>query len=262
MPTIHIKKNYFFILIPIILSSIAILYSEFDKKEDYKEMQKQFYSILNGKKEITASSFTKPEGYLDKVNYRYSLNNYATDEQGKQLAEIYHLNRGGWSIVNLKKEKDGDLYQLEYVADIIGFKVPEYIIEDLGLDLVGLPIQNKTPTHRQSAYDAYKSSMNYLLNKNKNVQNDLYSDVRYFDFTLKSKYYKIKQSVEGHIDKAGYVYDNESIVYYNTNARNFSIAYNEEAYQKQLAINVAIALLVSLIFYIIFKLKPNIKIVE
>lgn len=265
MGTIYIKKKYFLVLLPIFFSIGAFFYTDYEKNNDYKEVQSILFRFLKGNDEVTAYDLSKVQGNLikDQSNYFSTLTaKNQVDDSGKPLTEIFHLEKGGWSVVNLKKASDNRVMLTEHISLNMGYKVPEYNVVKTDFDEFSMPIEDRIPTNRDNVQDVYEKSVKFILDKNKNLQKDSYGEIKYFNKPLATKYYSIKEDDLGEQIKDGYIYDSQSIVFYKTKLKEFYITYNENSYYERLAMNIGISLIISAGIYLLFKYKPIIKITD
>ncbi|MDX1828891.1 MAG: DUF4339 domain-containing protein [Lutibacter sp.] len=274
---IKIPSFIIFLFIATIASTIAYYISERIKEKDLQLIKQNVNDIFNGKDEICDFTKTGVKGDLKLNPGKHTLDwlsyFYKNDNEDKELYEMFICESGGWTVLTLTKLNNGYKYVESYSTDM-GFKVPEstytpgtnygYGVKTSGYSL---------PTYRGTVQNAYNEAMNYISveKENKSYLAGVYNKIMTFG-ELNSEFHSVnnvepsKYSSESVFAKSwesmgeASVFNKKWIVWYKSKGKHYEIVLNEEKYKKRLIINLSIALGITLLIFLIWKISKRFEI--
>lgn len=263
---IKIPSFLVLLFLAILSSGIAYYLSEETKKTDLKNLNEQIDDVFNGKDEICDFLKSGVVGELyrpkDKVNF---FNNTITDNEGKEVYEIFQCEYGGWTVVSLARVNNGFTYQFNSSRNM-AFKVPESTYTagtdyGYGYSTPGYSL----PTYRGSVKNAYNESMKYISVEKENKSylagsyskiqtfDELSSDYHYVANVYPTKYSALSKSKSWKGVGETYVYNENWIVWYKASGKHYEIVLDKDRYYEKLGKNILIGLGISLLLFLVWK---------
>jgi hypothetical protein len=264
---IKIPSILFLILGLSLTTFFSYLYTANKKENDLNNIEIKVNDVFQGKDEVCDY---KNEGVRGKLKNAEIFT--PKDNEGNRLVEYYECERGGWTVLTLKRLNNGFEYTESYSTNM-GFKVPESNYTPrkdfgYGLSTEGYSI----PTNRGTVQNAYKEAMYYISTEkeNKSYVAGSYLKIKTFDEISTEFYYISNVAPTKYSDGSVFakswsssgeasVFNSDWIVWYKRDGKHYEIVERQKQFNKYWLIYSAIYAVTIMLIYLFLKYRSKIS---
>jgi|JI6StandDraft_1071083.scaffolds.fasta_scaffold60992_2 hypothetical protein len=228
----------------------SFLYVQNKKSNDLTLFQSQIDNVFHNKTEICDYEKQKVAGTLRKSNADDEL-----DDEDKKLVDIYELEDGGFTIYKLTNKTNNKYERTIIKSGNLGYKVPSQTYES-GLWGYGY----YSSTHRGEVQDIYNGAMKYLSTDNKTYEEGSFDNINNFS-SIKTDFYQLKTDFNNSgYSGSGKVYNNISVVWYDSKQELYEIEENMSHYFIQIIIFSLLFSLICFGLYLLYKYQNKVQV--
>jgi hypothetical protein len=249
----------------IIGSICSYYYSDYKRKQDYKDYKVFLKKTFNGKSKLVDKLSKK---VTSEESGESLFSNKRVDENNEEVNQTFYLKKGGWSIFVLKADYSNEFEYIENESMDMSFKVPEKRLEKYRRysTILGEEIDDYkyVSTNRGTVQEVYNSKLEYLINKfgKENYIPDSYEKMRRFFNKISDFYFLELSEKTKSIDSYKYqssVFNSKSILWYKTSTETWRINLNKDEYNYFLGKNLIIGNIIAILLFLFWKYGRRIE---